>query len=596
MSQSELRQIFQVEHHNDVPHYELVKIHSDFDKRRRRRRRSSFSSSSRSGSESGGGGGGDSIKEEEDYAEDNDDDETHRVNIRTSDHSLQLNLARIHHLLPKPRREEAERRRQGWQKRHLLRPQAASWYADAFPQNITYSRTEQDAEYIGEIFQDEINRAALIMYEDKEDNALLMDGTIGDEIVVKPLSAHLRQILNSQTGAAEDGIYDDEREGNDEISSNSILAEYIKSIEPLTPRNNDNRFELHDDYAFLDEDENLEDEDVFVKRPQYDQDRKQDFPGSFAKGGVDGRRRRRGRRSTSSKKVDDKRDDDVDFDEMDEPNLVNAKEKEEMHKQQKEAAEIRSDLHIIYRRKNSHLEHASDYHFMEFDQLPKKAVFSSAAQETFDADEYDDDSRRAKNDDKSRRKRQAPYIIFPEILCIVDYDGYRLHGKDNIAIKRYVISFWNGIDLRYKLLKGPSVKISIAGIIISRGRDATPYLERNRVGRDAIDSASALTDMGKYLFLERRLPVYDIAVAITKLDMCRRKSRAGECNRGTAGFAYVGGACVVNKRLEKVNSVAIVEDTGGFSGIIVAAHELGHLLGAVHDGSPPPSLGVGALQ
>ena len=71
--------------------------------------------------------------------------------------------------------------------------------------------------------------------------------------------------------------------------------------------------------------------------------------------------------------------------------------------------------------------------------------------------------------------------------------------------------------------------------------------------------------------------------------MCRRTNRFGECNRGTAGFAYVGGACVVNKRLEKVNSVAIVEDTGGFSGIIVVAHELGHLLGAVHDGSPPPS-------
>lgn len=53
-------------------------------------------------------------------------------------------------------------------------------------------------------------------------------------------------------------------------------------------------------------------------------------------------------------------------------------------------------------------------------------------------------------------------------------------------------------------------------IVCWQGRDATPYLERNRVGRDAIDSAAALTDMGKYLFRERRLPVYDIAVAITK--------------------------------------------------------------------------------
>lgn len=130
------------------------------------------------------------------------------------------------------------------------------------------------------------------------------------------------------------------------------------------------------------------------------------------------------------------------------------------------------------------------------------------------------------------------------------------------------MSFWNGVDMRYKLLKGPKIRISIAGIIISRvtnfaqtilssiflpflfsnlkwqtiemkvifdisfifissisllfflfkkqGRDATPYLERNRVGRDAIDSAAALTDMGKYLFRERRLPVYDIAVAVTK--------------------------------------------------------------------------------
>lgn len=69
---------------------------------------------------------------------------------------------------------------------------------------------------------------------------------------------------------------------------------------------------------------------------------------------------------------------------------------------------------------------------------------------------------------KSRSKREAPYTIYPEILVIVDYDGYRLHGGDNLQIKRYFVSFWNGVDLRYKLLKGPKIRISIAGIIVSR--------------------------------------------------------------------------------------------------------------------------------
>ncbi|XP_071865290.1 sol narae metalloprotease isoform X1 [Bombus fervidus] len=230
----------------------------------------------------------------------------------------------------------------------------------------------------------------------------------------------------------------------------------------------------------------------------------------------------------------------------------------------------RTSHHVVYKKVTRPSgDEYSDFTLMEPDHLAKRY--------------------RSKRSIAARTKREAPYVIYPEILCIVDYDGYRLHGGDNVQIKRYFVSFWNGVDLRYKLLKGPKIRISIAGIIISRGRDATPYLERNRVGRDAIDSAAALTDMGKYLFRERRLPVYDIAVAVTKLDMCRRQYANDVCNRGTAGFAYVGGACVVNKRLEKVNSVAIIEDTGGFSGIIVAAHEVGHLLGAVHDGSPPPS-------
>jgi len=202
---------------------------------------------------------------------------------------------------------------------------------------------------------------------------------------------------------------------------------------------------------------------------------------------------------------------------------------------------------------------------------------------------------------RRRTKRQSPDTVWPEVLLVVDYDSYILHGGNSRDVKRYFISFWNGVDLRYKLLSHPRIRVSLAGMIVAKDRDATPYLERNRLrapNADAVDAAGALTDMGKYLYREDRLPTYDLAVVITKLDMCRRRYEGGRCNRGTAGFAYVGGACVVNKRLEKVNSVAIIEDSGGFSGIIVAAHEVGHLLGCVHDGSPPPSYlgGPGATR
>lgn len=42
----------------------------------------------------------------------------------------------------------------------------------------------------------------------------------------------------------------------------------------------------------------------------------------------------------------------------------------------------------------------------------------------------DDDA----SDTKSRNKRAVPHIIYPEILVIVDYDGYRLHGGDNVQV------------------------------------------------------------------------------------------------------------------------------------------------------------------
>lgn len=40
-----------------------------------------------------------------------------------------------------------------------------------------------------------------------------------------------------------------------------------------------------------------------------------------------------------------------------------------------------------------------------------------------------------------RSKRAIPHIIYPEILVIVDYDGYRLHGGDNTQVRIKLIAF-----------------------------------------------------------------------------------------------------------------------------------------------------------
>jgi len=68
----------------------------------------------------------------------------------------------------------------------------------------------------------------------------------------------------------------------------------------------------------------------------------------------------------------------------------------------------------------------------------------------------------------ARRKRQAPGTVWPEVLLVVDYDSFMLHGATSRDVKRYFISFWNGVDLRYKLLVHPQIRVSLAGMIVAK--------------------------------------------------------------------------------------------------------------------------------
>ncbi|KAK0414322.1 hypothetical protein QR680_007265 [Steinernema hermaphroditum] len=70
------------------------------------------------------------------------------------------------------------------------------------------------------------------------------------------------------------------------------------------------------------------------------------------------------------------------------------------------------------------------------------------------------------------------------------------------------------------------------------------------------------------------LPFHDHVILLTKFDLLSSRN-----DSATQGMAYVGAMCALG------DSSSVVEDIGGLTTAVIAAHELAHSLGAYHDGS-----------
>ena len=191
--------------------------------------------------------------------------------------------------------------------------------------------------------------------------------------------------------------------------------------------------------------------------------------------------------------------------------------------------------------------------------------------------------------DQTRQARQYYSVtkVYPEILVMVDYSLYQRLQYSLSDTQNYVISYFNTVNFRFSGLSRPAVELMLVGVVVATSPSSLPYLTTGYDGA-VLDAAQALDAMGRYYYNSRPdLPRHDLVVALTAKDLASFNSRG--YNPSTAGFAYVGGACVRNRGLGKVSSVAVVEDSGGYSGVLVAAHEIAHLLGVVHDGDSAPA-------
>ncbi|XP_051172451.1 venom metalloproteinase antarease TserMP_A-like [Leptopilina boulardi] len=188
-----------------------------------------------------------------------------------------------------------------------------------------------------------------------------------------------------------------------------------------------------------------------------------------------------------------------------------------------------------------------------------------------------------------KSKLGDPEIIYPEIMIFVDDALFSRFNKDVEKTVKYILAFWNGVDLRYRAFKTPEIFLNIARIILVEGplpfeKNTSPSNDRNKIFDTRI-----LNSFGQYLYNEDRIGFkrdYDVAILMTGKDLINE-------NYGnfTTGISYVNGACNKSAEDYKIRAVGVIEDNGGFKGIRAGAHELAHLLGAPHDGDEGTSLG-----
>lgn len=212
----------------------------------------------------------------------------------------------------------------------------------------------------------------------------------------------------------------------------------------------------------------------------------------------------------------------------------------------------------------------------------------------------------------NRTKRQVTLTstkIEPELLLFCDNAMVQQFEGDTDELLEYLLHFWHAVNWKFLTIslqrKWPHIDLKIREIGVFRDASAQPFIEENRIrsGSRLFSLYDAMDSLQRWLVkYETVLPLHDAAFLQTGNDACRMTSQTRRfkdsrytsdedeeeidgCVAGTAGVAYVRGACLSAPYFRKLAyNFGIGEASTSFNGVIIAAHEVGHLLGAYHDG------------
>ncbi|XP_060070737.1 uncharacterized protein LOC132550664 [Ylistrum balloti] len=189
---------------------------------------------------------------------------------------------------------------------------------------------------------------------------------------------------------------------------------------------------------------------------------------------------------------------------------------------------------------------------------------------------------------RTGRSKRASGLYRVELFVVVDYSVYKywydassqtsIQGRKNDAlntIKTFVAFHINGIDARYASLNlGYTMDVSFAGIYIAENITSSPWTEPVKTVSNTVNVVTVINNFRLWIQAETQaenIPAHDHAMLFSRYNFISNG------DDGNIGYAFQAGMC-------SDNSQSIVEDQFNFIVETTAAHELGHSLGAKHDG------------
>ncbi|XP_065310760.1 venom metalloproteinase antarease TserMP_A-like isoform X2 [Dermacentor albipictus] len=188
---------------------------------------------------------------------------------------------------------------------------------------------------------------------------------------------------------------------------------------------------------------------------------------------------------------------------------------------------------------------------------------------------------RSQSDDQNNRRRLKPHepeardmennLFIVELHAISD-NAHQVNFKKNEDLIAYLAVMSNAVNLRYLDMQNPRIKFKLVGV--SRSLDDSFA----KVGKGTVESEPTLNGLGKY-YKQKKVPGNpDLVYLATGLDIVDFEN--GKMVSAITGIAFRGEVC----RKYRVGMGEDIPTT--YSGVRTMAHELAHILGSPHDGSP----------